>query len=58
MPPGTYVCYFYEASPSRDFSFDIPAYPGLIDDLVYFERGVVRNNIGALPKWKPTGLHL
>jgi len=27
MPPGTYVCYFYDDSPSRDFSFDIPAYP-------------------------------
>ena len=27
MPPGTYVCYFYEASPSHDFSFDIPGDP-------------------------------
>ena len=28
MPPGTYVCCFCDDSPSRDFSFDIPAYPG------------------------------
>ncbi len=27
MPPGTYVCCFYDDSPSRDFSFDTPADP-------------------------------